>query len=321
MSPRRKSLKFLFVADPLASFNPARETTLFMMREAQRRGYEIHATTPERLSSRGRQVEAWTQRLTILGIGKQPWHRVLDEKRRELRSFDAILLRKDPPFDLDYLHHLYLLELMSDQVYMMNHPRGILQSNEKLWALRFPDLGPPTLVSADFKTLTEFIRAQPEGAVIKPINSSGGRGIFYLRNTEAENFKVIIETATDNFRHHVIAQRYLPEIRRGDKRVILLGNEILGSFIRKPAKGEHRANLHAGGSAHPCAPQATDRRIVAALLPSLPALGLDFVGLDVIGNFLTEVNITSPMGLAEINDLTGRHTETKVIDFIEKKLK
>lgn len=321
MPRRRKSLKLLFVADPLAQFHPERETTLFMMNEAQRRGHQVYATSPERLSSRGREPEAWIERLKILGIGKKPWHRVLEAKRQELRRFDAIFLRKDPPFDQNYLHHLYLLELLSEEVYMMNHPRGVLEANEKLLPLHFPDLIPATLVSAEFATLSEFIRAQPEGAVIKPINSSGGRGIFYLRNTKTENFKVVLETATDNFTRHVIAQRFLPEIRRGDKRVILLGTEILGSFIRKPAAGEHRANLHSGGSAHPSPVRPPDRRIVEALLPSLQGLGLDFVGLDLIGNHLTEVNVTSPMGLAEINAAEGIHSERKVIDFIENKLR
>lgn len=320
MPRRRKSLKLLFVADALAGFHPERETTLFLMHEAQRHGHQVFATTPERLSSRGREPEAYVERLKILGIGKRPWHRVLEGRRRELRGFDAILLRKDPPFDQNYLHHLYLLELLADEVYMMNHPRGVLEANEKLLPLHFPDLIPPTLVSAEFATLSEFIRAQPNGAVIKPINSSGGRGIFYLRNTRTENFKVVLETATDDFSRHVIAQRFLPEIRKGDKRVMLLGTEILGSFIRKPAEGEHRANLHSGGSAHPSPLTASDRRIVAALLPSLQGLGLDFVGLDLIGNYLTEVNVTSPMGLAEINATGGSHSQRKVIDFIEKKL-
>ncbi|MCE9624848.1 MAG: glutathione synthase, partial [Deltaproteobacteria bacterium] len=223
MSRRRKSLKLLFVADPLANFHPARETTLFLMHEAQRRGHEIYATTPDRLSSRGHEPEAWAQKLKILGIGKPVWHRITDSRTRELKSFDAVLLRKDPPFDQNFLHHLYLLDLVSREVYMMNHPRGILEANEKLFPLRFPALIPATLVSADFEALREFVRAQPSGAVVKPINSSGGRGIFFLRNANIENFKVILETATENFTRHVIVQRFLPEIQRGDKRVLLLG--------------------------------------------------------------------------------------------------
>ncbi len=319
MSRRRKSLKLLFVADPLGNFHPQRETTLFLMEEAQRRGHRIFATTPDRLSSRGREPEALIQELKILGIGKTPWHRVLGEKRLALRSCDAILLRKDPPFDQDYLHHLYLLEPLSGDVYMMNHPRGILEANEKLFPLRFPELTPPTVVSAEFAVLRDFIAAQPAGAVLKPINSSGGRGIFFLPSERSENFKVILETATNNFAHHVVAQRFLPEIRRGDKRILLLGGEILGSFVRLPAKGEHRANLHSGGSAHPSPVTAFDRSLVAALQPSLRALGLDFVGLDVIGKYLTEVNVTSPMGLAEIKATQGSHPQIQVIDFIEKR--
>ncbi|MFO1464177.1 MAG: glutathione synthase [bacterium] len=320
MSRRRKSLKLLFVADPLAQFHPQRETSLVIMHEAQRRGHRVFATTPERLSSRGRAVEAAVQELKILGIGKTPWHRVLAEQRLELKSFDAVLLRKDPPFDQNYLHHLYLLELLAGEVYMMNHPRGILEANEKLFPLRFPELTPATVVSAEFEVLRDFILAQPQGAVLKPINSSGGRGIFVIPKGRKENFKVILETCTENFTRHVVAQRFLPEIAKGDKRVMLLGGEILGSFIRLPARGEHRANLHSGGSAHPAPVTASDRRIVQALQGSLQDLGLDFVGLDVIGPCLTEVNVTSPMGLAEINLTSGGHSQIQVVDFIENKL-
>jgi len=319
MSRRRKSLKLLFVADPLENFHPERETSLLLMREAARRGHQVFAATPARLSANGRRLTAAAQQLAILGIGKSPWHRAAAVKPREVAFFDAVLLRKDPPFDAEYLNHLYLLDLLSSEVYMMNHPAGVLTANEKIFPLRFPDLIPDTLVSAEFGALCDFIREQAHGAVIKPTNSSGGRGIFYLRREGADNFRVILETATADFTRHVIAQAFLPEIRKGDKRIMLLDGEILGCFIRKPARGEHRANLHSGGSAHSSPLKPSDVKIVERLRPSLKASGLDFVGLDIIGNRLTEVNVTSPMGLAEINAASGGRSEVKVIEFIEKK--
>ncbi|HCU24257.1 MAG TPA: glutathione synthase [Deltaproteobacteria bacterium] len=320
MSRRRKSLKLLFVADPLSHFHPERETSLLMMHEAQRRGHEIFATTPAGLSARGRELKAVAQKLEILGIGKTPWYRVRGVKSRELRSFDAVMLRKDPPFDEEYLHHLYMLDLLSDDIYMMNHPRGILTANEKIFPLPFSDLIPDTLVSADFEALRDFIREQSNGVVIKPVNSSGGRGVFRLRGEDSDNFRVILETATSNFTRHVIAQAFLPEIEKGDKRIMLLGDEILGCFIRKPAPGEHRANLHSGGSAHAAALNHGDLRIIQRLRPLLERLGLDFVGLDIIGKCLTEVNVTSPMGLAEINATIEQCSQSTVIEFIEKKI-
>lgn len=321
MSRRRPSLKLLFIADPLERFDPVRETSLLLMREAQRRGHEIYATVPEKISARRSGLSAPCQKLKILGkAGAKDWRRVLETKTRELGSFDAILLRKDPPFDQNYLHHLYLLDLLSREVYMMNHPRGILAGNEKILPLHFPELVPETLISADFQTLFDFAKRQKTGTVIKPLNSSGGRGVFLLRKPKAENFRVILESATDNFNRHVVAQAFLPEVTRGDKRIVLLGGEALGAFIRRPAKGEHRANLHAGGSAHRASLSAGDKKILDTLQPSLRIMGLDFVGLDVIGDKLTEINVTSPMGLHEINASTGSRTEIQVIDFIEEKI-
>jgi glutathione synthase len=321
MSRRRPPLKLLFVADPLERFDPIRETSLLLMREASRRGHEIHATGPDQLSATRSGLKAPTKKLKIIGkAGAKDWHRALETKVRELRSFDAILLRKDPPFDQNYLHHLYLLDLLSREVYMMNHPRGVLAGSEKILPLHFPELTPETLISADFQTLFDFAKRQKKGTVIKPLNSSGGRGVFLLRNPRAENFRVILEASTENFTRHVVAQAFLPEVMKGDKRIVLLGGEALGAFIRRPAKGEHRANLHAGGSAHRAKLSSSDQKILEALQPSLRLMGLDFVGLDVIGDKLTEINVTSPMGLYEINAGTGSRSESQVIDFIEEKI-
>lgn len=321
MSRRKPPLKLLFVTDPLERFDPIRETSLLMMREAGRRGHEIYATRPEQLSARRLSLSSAVQKLKVVGkAGGKDWLRVLETKTRELRSFDAILLRKDPPFDQNYLHHLYLLDLISREVYMMNHPRGVLAGSEKILPLHFPELVPETLISADFETLFDFAKKQKQGTVIKPLNSSGGRGVFLLRHPKAENFRVILEAATDNFSRHVVAQAFLPEVTKGDKRIVLLGGEPLGAFVRRPAKGEHRANLHAGGSAHPAKLSASDRKILDTLQPTLRLMGLDFVGLDVIGDKLTEINVTSPMGLYEINQANGSRTEAKVVDFIEQKI-
>ncbi len=313
-------MKFLFVADPLANFDFERETSLFIMHEAQRRGHEIFATLPSQLCARGREVYASCQKIKVLGPGKRNWYVILDRGKKNIPFFDAVLLRKDPPFDLDYLHHLYLLDLVSDKVAMMNPPRGILMANEKLWPLSVSPHVPPTLVSADRSELVKFVRQNQKGIVIKPIGSSGGRGVFLIRGKKSPNLNVILETATRNFTRHVVAQTYIKEIEKGDKRIMLLDGEILGAFLRKPASGEHRANLHAGGSLHRTSLNRNDLEIVDQLRPILKKHGLALVGLDIIGNYLIEVNVTSPMGLREVNVTSGGRSEKKVVDFLEKRV-
>jgi len=317
---RKKTLRLLFVADPLERFNPERETTLWIMREAQRRGYEIYATTPEALSAKTRDVYGTCLKLKILPPGKLPWYQILLSQRREVKSFDAVLLRKDPPFDRAYLHHLQLLDLISSEVYMMNHPRGILTMGEKFFPLFYPGLSPETLVSCDENEILNFIARHPKGSILKPIGSSGGRGVYWIQGDKSPNLKVLLEDATQEFRRYVILQPYLPEVKRGDKRILLLGKHTLGAFLRKPAAGEHRANLHAGGSLHPTKVSSSEAKIVAALGPELRRLGLDLVGLDLIGPYLTEVNITSPMGLAELSKTGHPEASAQVLDFIEKRI-
>jgi glutathione synthase len=317
----KRSLKLLFVADPLSRFDSIRETTLWIMHEAVRRGHKIYATTPQGLSARGLNIYANAEGLKSVKPGKKLWYQSLGSQWKDLRSFDAVLLRKDPPFDTAYLHHLLLLDLIAEEVYMMNHPRGILLANEKVFPMLFPECTPDTLVSADFQELYQFIKKHPDGTVIKPLDSSGGRGVFILRNEKSDNLGVILETATQDFTRHTIAQAYAPVHRTGDKRVMVLDQEILGVFVRKPTQGEHRANLHSGGSAHPTQLTRRDKEIVSRLSPQLEALGCDFVGLDIIGDYLIEVNLTSPMGLYELNQSGYRSSQSKVVDFIEKRVK
>lgn len=319
MVRRKKKLKILIVADPLDHFDPVAETSLFVMREAHRRGHEIFTTTPLEISSLRSQVWGHVHKIEILKSRKNSWYRILSTKRRELKSFDAILLRKDPPFDLGYLHHLYLLEMISSEVYMMNHPTGIMVANEKLLPLPLGKLTPETLVSAHPKDLMDFIQDHPKGTILKPMGEAGGRGIFYLRGPKADNIKVTLEAATQGWSQYVIAQSYLTAARRGDKRILLLGREVLGSFLRRPAPGEHRANLHAGGTAHPAPLTRQDQDLVAILLPLLEKLQLDFVGLDIIGGSLIEINVTSPMGIYEVNQTAKTRCERNFVNFLETK--
>lgn len=315
----QKKLRLLFITDPLENFDLKAETTLYLMEEAQRRGHGVFYCRIEQLNARGSQIWVKAQELKLSSRSQRPWYQIRSQKLRLATYFDAILLRKDPPFDLNYLQHLYLLELISHQVYCMNHPPGILLGNEKLLPLKFPELIPETMVSASKEELLAFLKSHPQGMVLKPIGEAGGRGVFLLKRG-MENIQVILEMATRYFSQAVIAQSYLPEAKRGDKRILLLGSEVLGSFVRKPASGEHRANLHVGGQAKAGKITARENKIIEQILPTLQKMGLDFVGLDVIAGRLIEINLTSPMGIHEINQTAKIKSERRVLDFIEAKV-
>ena len=320
MARRKKTLKILFVADPLENFDPRCETTLYLMKEGSRRGHRLFHCEPKELSAQGDEIFVRCREVRINSKRNASWYRTGKIQRIKGAHFSCILLRKDPPFDQNYLHHLYLLEFLSNKVYMMNHPSGILVGNEKLLAIPFRDRVPPTLVSASKEELQNFIRKQKNGTVIKPLNFAGGKGVYVVKNLRSENCNVILDVATQGYTHHVVAQSYLPTAKQGDKRIIILGQEILGAFARIPAPHEHRANLHAGGRAIRANVTPQEMELVALLRPTLEHLGLDFVGLDVIGGKLIEVNITSPMGLNELNKTRGGRSESRVLDFIEEKI-
>jgi glutathione synthase len=221
---------------------------------------------------------------------------------------------------MKYFFATHLLSLIDEtKCFVMNHPRGLREANEKLYALRFPEQIPQTLVTSDMQRLKEFMEELGGEMIIKPLEASGGSGVFYL-NTEDRNTNSILEAATDNGRKMIMGQRYLPEIRQGDKRLIVLDGEPLGAVMRVPREDEHRGNIHVGGTVLKTDVSKRDREIVAALAPSLRADGLYFVGLDVIGDWLTEVNVTSPTGIQEINELDGVKLEANVIDFVEQRV-
>jgi glutathione synthase len=201
----------------------------------------------------------------------------------------------------------------------MNDPEGLREANEKLYALRFPEQIPQTLVASDMERLRTFMAELGGEMIIKPLDASGGSGVFYLSERD-RNTNSILEAATDNGRRWIMAQRYLPEIRQGDKRIIVLNGEPLGAVLRVPLETETRGNIHVGGQCVKTEVTERDREICAALAPLLRADGLYFVGLDVIGHFLTEVNVTSPTGIQEVNALDGVRLERNVVDFVEKQV-
>lgn len=308
-----------FIIDPLENFNPEGETTLFMMKEAQSRGYGIFCAQLPNLYCEGNEVWAQGQEIEILGIGKKPFYKEKQSLKLNLAETAAVLLRKDPPFDLSYLHHLYLLAQLRGRIYLMNDPVGVMAISEKVFPLWFSEYIPQTCITKSWEEASRFLKTQKKGSILKPLNSSGGRGVFYLKPHDS-NTKVAFETLGQEGREYVICQEYLPAVQKGDKRILLLGGEILGYFARVPAKGSHRANLHSGGHMKACKLNAEEIKIAEFVGRVLQGWGIDFAGIDLIGGKLTEVNVTSPMGIREINAMQKIKAEKKFMDLLEERI-
>jgi glutathione synthase len=312
-------LKIGVVMDPVDKINIDKDTTFVMMLEAQQRGHEVYFMGVDDLYIRGGTPCGRYRRLRLARA--TPHYQLGEFAAGALVDFDSVWMRKDPPFDMKFFFATHLLSLIDQtRCFVMNHPRGLREANEKLYALRFPEQIPQTLVTSEIKRLKDFMEEHGGEMIIKPLDGCGGSGVFYL-NTRDRNTNAILEAATDNGRKMIMGQRYLPEIRQGDKRIIVLDGEPLGAVLRVPLETETRGNIHVGGECVKTDVTERDREICAALAPLLREDGLYFVGLDVIGSYLTEVNVTSPTGIQEINALNGVRLESQVIDFVEQRVR
>ncbi len=311
------ALKIGVVMDPVNKINIDKDTTFVLMLEAQRRGHEVYYMELEDLFIRGGIPFG---RFCQIQLARATPHFQLGEYATgALEDFDVLLMRKDPPFDMKFFFATHLLSLVDEgKCFVINDPKGLREANEKLYALRFPEQIPQTLVSSDMGRLKEFMEELGGEMIVKPLDGCGGSGVFYL-NVQDRNTNSILEAATDNGRRLIMGQRYLPEIRQGDKRIIVLDGQPLGAVLRVPLEYETRGNIHVGGQCVHATLTPRDLEICEALAPLLKNDGLYFVGLDVIGSFLTEVNVTSPTGIQEINGLDHVHLESQVIDFVEQK--
>jgi glutathione synthase len=313
-------MKLLVIADPLASFKTYKDSTFAMMREAARRGHELHAMEAREMVLRGGRVLGRTARVLLKAPGIDPhdWFDAATPTFAPLQAFDIVLMRKDPPFDNEYLYATHLLELAARQgARVVNDPRTIRDFNEKLAVARFPQFAPPTLVTSLGEVLREFL-AEHGDVIFKPLDGMGGSGVFRVR-TDDPNIGVIIETITDHGRRTIMAQRYLPEIRDGDKRILLIdGVPAPYALARIPRQGETRGNLAAGGTGVARPLTDRDREIGETVGPVLRDLGLTLVGLDVIGTHLTEINVTSPTGMQEIAAQTPCDPAALMIDALEQ---
>ena len=314
----RKNLSLAFVMDAVTSINIHGDTTFALMLEAQRRGHRVHYVDPADLGVRDHCVTAKTQPIELRReVGN---HATLGPARRVGldEEFDVVFQRKDPPVDVPYVTATQILSLCR-RALVLNRPEGILAANEKLYAMHFADLMPATLIAREIHEFIDFLAEMGGEMIVKPLHGKGGEGIFHITNGDRNLFS-ILEQSTLFGTRWAIAQQYLPAVRRGDKRILLIDGEPLGAVLRVPADNETRSNLHVGGKATKTALDEHDRRIVEKLRPWLVRDGLFFVGIDVIGGKLTEVNVTSPTGIQEMNALDGARYEERVLEAVERRV-
>jgi len=310
-------LDVIVVMDPIGSIKIAKDSTFAMLLEAQRRGHRLHYVQPGGLFVTDGLAQARVAPLTVREDARA-WFTLGESGAREFGAGDVVLMRKDPPVDADFIHDTQILSLAQRQgAQIVNDPQGLRDMNEKLAALAFPQCIPPTVVSRDAATLKAFV-AEHGDAVLKPLDGMGGRSIFRASAGDA-NVNVILETLTDGGRHLAMAQRYLPEIVHGDKRILLIdGVPVDYCLARIPQGDEFRGNLAAGGRGEARPLSARDRWIAGEVGPELLRRGMRFVGLDVIGDYLTEVNVTSPTCIREIDAQFGLNIAGMLFDAIER---
>jgi len=304
--------------DPIDTINIDADSTFSLALEAQARGHALFHYLPEALSLRDGRLYARGRPLEVFRRHGRH-HRFGDFEELDLAGVHVILMRQDPPFDMAYITATQLLELLpEDGPLVVNNPGAVRNAPEKLFVLRFKELMPPTLLTRDRDQIRDFWREHGD-IILKPLFGNGGAGVFRLRPGD-ENLTALLEMYESIQREPVMVQRYLPEVREGDKRIILVEGEPVGAVLRVPAEGEARANLHVGG--RPCKTRLTPREheICAAIGPTLRAQGLVFVGIDVIGDWMTEINVTSPTGIQEIARFDGVDIAGKIWDAITARL-
>lgn len=307
-------VRLLFIVDPLERLTLAGDSSYALMLEAAARGWEVFTAQIEQLGLVDDDAVC-DAAPTAVAPADRPAEafRVGPSSPHRLAEFDVVLMRKDPPVDVAYLHATWILDHARGKTVLVNDPRGLRELNEHLAVLRFPALTPPTIVTRSAARLRAFQAEQGGAIVVKPVDGFGGLGIFVVRNGDP-NASSIIETSTGAGTRWTLAQRYLPEAVHGDKRIILADGEPVGAVLRVPAEAEARGNLHVGGRAVKTTIDARDREIIAAVTPVLREYGQIFVGLDVIGGMLTELNITSPTGVRHAALLDGTNVAAPILD-------
>jgi len=302
--------------DPIEKIDIGGDSTFALMLEAQKRGHGLLYYGPRDLTFRENKVTAMVRPLHVRAVKGD--HFALGEGSvYDLSAADVVLMRQDPPFDMAYITATHILERLHPGTLVVNDPAQVRNAPEKLFVTEFADFIPPTLITSDGREIREF-RDQHKDIILKPLFGNGGAGVFRVRPDD-ENLGALLEMFTAFYREPVIVQRYLPEVRKGDKRIILVDGEFAGAINRVPAAGEARSNMHVGGRAEKTELTRRERDICAAIGPELKRRGLIFTGIDVIGDYMTEINVTSPTGIQEVARFGGADIAALVWDAIERR--
>ncbi len=311
------SLVVAIQMDPIDRINIDADSTFVLALEAQARGYTLYHYLPQDMALNHKRVVAHARPLKVqrkvgehFSFGAAEWI--------DLAKADVVLMRQDPPFDMAYITATHLLEHIHPRTLVVNDPVSVRNAPEKLFVTHFPEFMPPTVITSNREQILAF-RAEHKDIIVKPLFGNGGSGVFHITEGD-ENLNALLETFTQLYREPVIVQRYMPAVRAGDKRIILIDGKPAGALNRVPAKGEARSNLHVGGTAEQSKLTKREHAICEAIGPSLKERGLVFVGIDVIGDYMTEINVTSPTCLQEINHFDGTKLEADIWDAIEARL-
>jgi glutathione synthase len=307
-------MRFVYVMDPMDRVLPDKDTTFAFQRAAQRLGHQaLHGQPRDVYIDQG---DVWA-RVRPLRVSDTPPHATFEDPVDvRLADVQCVFIRKDPPFDSEYLYVTLMLEKLRGRTLVLNDPRGLRDANEKLYTLHFARHMPKTLVTSDRDRIHRFVAELGVG-VVKPLDGAGGSGVMVVDKGD-RNARSIVDYITHDGTRHAMAQEYLPAVRQGDKRVLLLEGQVLGGINRIPREDDVRSNIHAGGRVEPCEVTAAERAVVADMAPRLAADGLVFVGLDFIGGKLTEVNVTSPTGIQELSRHERRDVAEDVIRWVER---
>ncbi|MEJ5020748.1 glutathione synthase [Ochrobactrum vermis] len=310
------ALKVAVQMDHISTVNITGDTTFALSLEAQKRGHELYHYTPDRLSMRDGVVSARLEKMEVRDI-KGDHYTLGEPVRRDLSEMDVVLLRQDPPFDMNYITTTHLLERIHPKTLVVNDPAWVRNSPEKIFVTEFPDLMPETLITKDPQEVMDF-RREFGDIILKPLYGNGGAGVFHLADGD-RNLTSLLEMFGQLFKEPFIAQRYLKDVRAGDKRIILIDGEPVGAINRVPSETDARSNMHVGGRAEQSKLTPREREICERIGPSLKERGFILVGIDVIGDYMTEINVTSPTGIREIQRFDGTNIAALFWDAVEAK--
>ena len=316
-------MKIAFIIDPLSKLDPGHDTTVALMEATQELDHEVWVCEMNELSIIKGEPWATLHQLELKPVqlidnhwvADKNWYQIVETKLTPLKEINAIWMRKDPPVTIPYIYATYILDLIPSSTMVLNNPQGIRNANEKVYALQFPSVIPDTIVSQEKEVIQEFL-SEKGAIVLKPLDGKGGEGILFMSKDD-RNFNSLIEITTKGGKEPIMAQEYLPAAVEGDKRIILLNGEPIGAVNRIPSGNEFRGNMAVGGKAAKVDITEKEKEICKTIAPKLKKDGLYFVGLDVIGGYVTEVNVTSPTGIREINLFNQSCLEKQVIKWIE----